>query len=127
PNAEADCEPSAYRQRRPAPDVADHQIRRHAQSRHPALTGRGGKSTRPARHGAIGRRDIERSGHRVTGHKGGCTVETQVKKHERRPARTSKGEFMILRLRVLLVAAAVLVAFGTWAGAQVFSRTPVNP
>jgi hypothetical protein len=34
---------------------------------------------------------------------------------------------MFLRLRVLLVAAAVLVAFGAWAGAQVFSRTPVNP
>jgi len=34
---------------------------------------------------------------------------------------------MIVRLRVLLVAAAVLVAFGAWAGAQVFSRTPVDP
>ena len=34
---------------------------------------------------------------------------------------------MFLRLRVLLVAAAVLVAFGAWAGAQVFSRTPVDP
>jgi hypothetical protein len=34
---------------------------------------------------------------------------------------------MFLRLRVLLVAAAVVVAGGAWAGAQVFSRTPVDP
>jgi hypothetical protein len=34
---------------------------------------------------------------------------------------------MFLRLRVLLAAAAVLVTFGAWAGAQVFSRTPVDP
>jgi hypothetical protein len=38
-----------------------------------------------------------------------------------------KEGFMFLRLRVLLVATAVLVAFGAWAGAQVFSRTPVDP
>jgi len=34
---------------------------------------------------------------------------------------------MFLRLRVLFVAAAALTAFGAWAGAQVFSRTPVDP
>jgi hypothetical protein len=34
---------------------------------------------------------------------------------------------MFLRLRVLFVAAAALMAFGAWAGAQVFSRTPVDP
>jgi hypothetical protein len=47
-------------------------------------------------------------------------------KNEKRSVNVERG-FMFLRLRVLLVAAALLVAFGAWAGAQVFSRTAVDP